>query len=66
MGVISASAAVIIRLGPMTEAPMTNTESKNFETFITYTLNFLVLSCETAYITLLNATHQILGHNGQK
>lgn len=65
-GVVCASAEITMRPGPITEAPIARTESKNFEIFITDTLNFLVLSCETAYITLLNATHKILVHNGQQ
>jgi hypothetical protein len=63
VGIISASAAITMRLGPIVEAPMTSIESKNFEIFMTYTLIFLVLSCEIAYITLLNATHKILEHD---
>jgi hypothetical protein len=59
-GIISFSAALLIRPYPATEAPITRNGRKNFEIFIIYTLSFFVLSCETAYMTLLDATYRIL------
>ena len=53
---ISFSAALPMRPCPATEAPTMIKDSKTFEIFITYTLSFFVLSCETADTTPLNAT----------
>jgi hypothetical protein len=57
-GIISFSAALLIRPYPAIEAPMTRNGRKNFEIFIICTLSFFVLSCETAYMTLLDATYR--------
>jgi hypothetical protein len=62
-GIISFSAALLRRPYPVTEVPMTRNGSRSFEIFIMYPLIFFVLSCETAYMTLLDATYRILVNN---